>query len=187
MHLKKKRTKKQKGPSTGKSHNFPLSWAYTVISADFTTSFREIKLGQQFQCQGLVLTILYRTHCWDGQNQLCHQTPPWQDQPEIPFLKVWRDHYTWTELWVVLPHSSRQWLVNSLPYPHCSLFRGFPNNQHVKNTPPSSSPHSKQRGFASNSSTFSCFVWDVVQASISNFPFTYFPYRNWNPFCCVRR
>lgn len=43
---KKKRTKKQESPSIGKSHNFPLSWVYTVISANFTTSFREIKLGQ---------------------------------------------------------------------------------------------------------------------------------------------
>lgn len=78
-------------------------------------------------------------------------------------------------------------VVNSLPHPHCSLLRGFLNNQYIKNILPSSSPHPKQRGFASSSSTFPQFVWDVVQASISHyFLLTYFPYRNWK-LCCVRR
>lgn len=85
---KKKRTKKQEEkahPQESAVFMQTGSWVYTVISADFITSFREAKLAQQCLCQGLMLTTVYRTHCWDGQNQLCHQTPPWQNQPKIPF------------------------------------------------------------------------------------------------------
>lgn len=104
-----------------------------------------MKLGQKCLRQGLTLATVYeRTHCWDGQNQLYHHKPLWQNQAKI-IISPWRyqrDSYSWTALWLVLYCSSHQSYFPGVP--SYRITPGASWTIHLWHFLPPSSPHPKQ-------------------------------------------
>lgn len=121
-----------------------------------------MKLGQKCLHQGLTLATVYeRTHCWDGQNQLYHHKPLWQNQAKI-IISPWRYRGIVTaEQHSGLFYTARVTRVTSPVYPLTGLHQGLPEPSIYDTFFPHHLP-TQNKSFASNSTTFPHTLYQVL-------------------------